>query len=123
MFRYETTRQKLLPRRKFLLRLFANLILVLGLIIVSLFAGMLGYHGYEGMGWLDAFLNASMILGGMGPVDVLHTEGGKFFAGAYALYSGLLLIAAAGLLFAPLLHRIMHSLHAADDEDTKQKKS
>jgi hypothetical protein len=125
MFRYETTRQKLLPRRKFFLRLLANLLLVLGLIIASLFIGMLGYHGYEGLSWLDAFLNAAMILGGMGPVTELHTAGGKTFAGVYALYSGLLLIAASGLLFAPLLHRVMHGLHAAneEDEDRDEKKS
>jgi hypothetical protein len=124
MFRYERSRQKLASRNKFLLRLLANLALVLCLIIASLCAGMLGYHSFEDMGWLDAFLNASMILGGMGPVNELHTAGGKFFAGCYALYSGLLLIAASGLLLAPLLHRVIHGLHAAneEDEETNEKK-
>jgi hypothetical protein len=63
------------------------------------------------MGWLDAFLNAAMILGGMGPVDTLHNPAGKLFAGLYALYSGLVLIAIAGLLLAPFLHRLMHRFH------------
>jgi hypothetical protein len=122
VLRFERIRQKIAPRKTFFLRLLANLVLVLALIAASLFAGMFGYHHTEGMSWLDAFLNAAMILGGMGPVNELHTEGGKFFAGAYALYSGLLLIAASGLLLAPLLHRVIHGLHAADEDDEKKSK-
>ena len=112
MFRYEHRNQPLLPWRVFLLRRVGRtLALALGVIAVSLFTGMLGYRLTEGMGWLDAFLNAAMILGGMGPVDALHTSAGKLFAGIYALYSGLLLVLVAGLLLAPFLHRLMHHFH------------
>jgi len=122
LLRFEKRHQKIAPRKVFFLRLAANLLFVLVLIALSLFAGMAGYHYYEGMSWLDAFLNASMILGGMGPVNELHTAGGKSFAGAYALYSGLLLIAASGVLLAPVLHRVIHDMHAADDDDEKKSK-
>ncbi len=79
---------------------------------MSLGIGMVGYRGFEGLGWLDAFLNASMILGGMGPVDTVKSNGGKFFAGMYALYSGLVFLVVAGLLLAPVVHRILHRFHA-----------
>lgn len=86
-------------------------------VLASLFAGMVGYHLTENMPWMDAFLNASMILSGMGPVGTLTTEGGKLFAGIYALYSGLVLILTSGLLLAPLLHRLLHSFHLDEDDD------
>jgi len=86
------------------------------LIGVSLLVGMAGYHWLEGMEWIDAFANAAMILSGMGPLTPLQTWGGKLFAGFYALYSGLVLIVAAGILFAPVLHRIMHSFHVETDQ-------
>src|SRR5690242_14586321 len=112
MFRYERKHEPLLPWRDFLLRRVArSLGLGLAVIAVSLLAGMLGYRAAEGMGWLDAFLNASMILGGMGPVNALQTSGGKVFAGIYALYSGLVVIFVAGLLFAPFAHRLLHRFH------------
>lgn len=82
------------------------------LIIASLFAGMAGYHFTEGMNWLDSLLNASMILGGMGPVDVLHTDAGKYFASFYALYSGLVIIGVMGIILTPFIHRVMHVMHA-----------
>ena len=80
----------LAPRAVYLRRLRRSILIALGFISGSLFLGMLGYRGFEGMNWLDAFLNASMILGGMGPVSQLQTTGGKFFAGCYAIFSGLL---------------------------------
>ncbi|HEY8960916.1 MAG TPA: hypothetical protein VIM57_01845, partial [Luteolibacter sp.] len=73
-------------------------------------------HALEGLSWTDAFLNASMILGGMGPVDPMKTEAGKIFAGCYALFSGLAFIGLAGLLFMPLAHRLLHRFHYEDDE-------
>lgn len=76
---------------------------------------MLGYHEFESMSWLDSFLNAAMILGGMGPVDVLHTQAGKLFAGLYALFSGLMFLVAAGLFFSPLVHRLLHKFHFEAD--------
>ena len=82
------------------------------LIGASLAVGMVGYHAAEGMTWLDAFLNAAMLLGGMGPVDGLHTGAGKLFAGLYALYCGLVVVITAGVILAPILHRVLHAIHA-----------
>jgi hypothetical protein len=86
------------------------------LIGVSLIGGMIGYHYLEGMGWIDAFANASMILSGMGPLGTLQTWGGKLFAGLYALYSGLALVLATGIVFAPVVHRMLHRFHLEDDK-------
>ncbi len=77
---------------------------------------MWGYSAFEGLSAVDAFLNAAMILGGMGPVATLTTTAGKIFAGCYALYSGLVLVVSAGLVLAPVLHNVMHSFHI-DDSD------
>lgn len=112
LFRYEHRSESLLPWRLFLLRRVGKTVAAAaGVVVVSLILGMLGYRLTEGMGWLDAFLNASMILGGMGPVDTLHSAAGKLFAGFYALYSGLVLVGMAGLLLAPFVHRLLHRFH------------
>jgi hypothetical protein len=108
---YESRRHPLLHARAFLRRLARHVLAILLFTAMSLAAGMWGYMHFEGMRALDAFLNAAMLLGGMGPVNELHTDAGRFFAGCYALYSGLFFLIAAGLLFAPLLHRILHRLH------------
>ena len=112
MYGYERKHEPLLSWRVFLFRRVART-LALGLCVIfgSLLLGMLGYRLTEGMRWLDAFLNAAMILGGMGPVDPLHTSAGKLFAGCYALYSGLVVILVAGLLLAPFAHRLLHRFH------------
>jgi hypothetical protein len=81
------------------------------LVALSLVGGMWGYEHYEGLGWRDAFVNAAMLLGGMGPVNALRTDAGKVFAGCYALYAGLVFLVVAGLLLAPLVHRLLHRLH------------
>ena len=112
---YENRAQPLLPRRLFLHRLGRHFLLVLGLVVVSLLIGMLGYHLLAGFSWIDAFLNASMLLGGMGPVGEIATNSGKIFAGLYALYAGLVLIAASAVLLAPVLHRLLHRLHLEGD--------
>lgn len=78
----------------------------------ALFAGMLGYHYLEGMTWMDAFANASMILSGMGPLTPLHTEWGKLFAGCYALFSGLFFILMVAIIFSPFIHRFFTKIHA-----------
>ena len=78
---------------------------------VSLALGMMGYEHFENLPWRDAFLNAAMLLGGMGPVDPPKTDGGKVFAGLYALYAGLVFLVTAGLVFAPVLHRVLHRFH------------
>jgi hypothetical protein len=72
---------------------------------------MWGYSRYEGLPWRDSFLNAAMLLGGMGPVDPPKTDAGKLFAGIYALYAGLILIITAGLLMTPVVHRVLHRFH------------
>jgi hypothetical protein len=110
-WRYERRNDKLLPPRQFAIRVLQHGGLVAVVIAVSLGIGVVGYHGVGHLSWIDALLNASMILGGMGPVDPIHTTGGKLFASFYALYSGLVLIAATGILLAPFLHRIVHKFH------------
>jgi flagellar biosynthesis protein FliR len=81
------------------------------MILISLMIGVLGYHYFESLSWVDSLLNASMILGGMGPVDPLRTDSGKVFASFYALYSGIILLASVGVLGAPLFHRVLHRFH------------
>lgn len=108
---FEHRSQPLLPRRKFFARLAQSGAVALAVIGVSLLIGMVGYHALEGLSWIDAFLNASMLLGGMGPVNPPGTDGGKLFAGLYALYCGLVVIVVAGVLLAPMAHRILHKFH------------
>ena len=83
-----------------------------GVIVASLGIGMLGYHALGHLAWLDAFLNASMILSGMGPVSPLQSNGAKLFAGLFALYSGLVFVALTAIMLAPVLHRVLHAFHA-----------
>jgi hypothetical protein len=102
---------QLLPFHLFMKRLILNFIFANIMVAVALGLGMLGYHTYEHMHWVDAFLNASMILSGMGPASSLVTESGKIFAGCYALFSGLAFIVIMGVIFAPILHRLLHKVH------------
>ena len=108
---FEHRSEPLLARGAFFRRLAGSAGLGAGLIAVSLFIGMLGYHVFERLSWIDSFLNASMLLGGMGPVETPQTYGGKLFAGTYALYCGLAVIAVAAIILAPIVHRILHSFH------------
>ena len=112
---YERARDKLAPAHVFIGRVLTNLVLVAVLVAVSLAVGMWGYHTFEGEPWIDAFADAAMILSGMGPLGPLSNDAAKLFAGAYALYSGLFLVAAAGLILSPVLHRILHRMHADED--------
>ncbi len=114
VLRFESKHQPLLARPAFARRLARNFAAASALVGVSLLAGMLGYHLTEGMGAVDAFANAAMILSGMGPLEPLRTPGGKLFAGAYALYSGLVLVMAAGVVLAPVAHRMFHRFHLED---------
>jgi hypothetical protein len=111
---YEPRHQPPISRSAFMRRTGKHLAVAVALVGVSLAAGTWGYHHFESLGWLDAFLAASMILSGMGPVNPLATDGGKLFAGLYALYSGVLFLVTAGIVFAPLLHRILHKFHFDD---------
>lgn len=108
---YETRRDRPLPRTGFLLRLALHVAAAAGLLLGSIVIGMAGYSYFENLAWHDAFLNSAMLLGGMGPVDAPRTDGGKIFAGLYALYAGLVFIVVAGLVFAPVLHRLLHKFH------------
>lgn len=112
---YEYRNQPLASRQVFVRRLTRNALFVAGLLSVSLIAGMFGYHFLENLSWIDALLNASMILGGMGPVNPLYTSAGKIFASFYAIYSGVILLASVGVLAAPILHRFMHRFHLEDE--------
>ncbi|MES2475573.1 MAG: hypothetical protein V4640_07315 [Verrucomicrobiota bacterium] len=119
MFRYESRHEKLIPKAAFIRRMAHSVLVALGLVGISLAIGMLGYHALEALSWTDSFLNASMILGGMGPVDAMKTEPGKLFAGLYSLYCGLGFMVVASLLFAPIAHRILHGFHYDADQEGK----
>jgi hypothetical protein len=108
---FEHHHEKLLPRRLFLRRLAKYALISLSIIFVSLVIGMIGYHVLEGFSWVDSFLNAAMLMGGMGPVNVLHTDGGKIFAGIYAMYCGLVELIAIAIFAAPIFHRFLHHFH------------
>ena len=114
---YESRHAPLATRTQFLRRLARHFGASMLLIGGSLIIGVLGYRYFEGMAWIDAYLNAAMLLGGMGPVaPELHTEAGKLFAGVYALYSGMVVLAAASILIAPVFHRVMHRFHLQEEE-------
>ncbi len=108
---YEHHNDPLLPRRQFLHRVARNLLAAIAVIALSLLAGMLGYHGFEHLGWADAYVNAAMLLSGMGPLESPATQAGKLFAGTYALYCGLVVIFLAGILLGPFVHRMLHRFH------------
>ena len=114
MFEHHT--RHLLPRREYYRRVVHHATLGIMVIAVSLGIGMIGYHTFEKLPWIDAFVNAAMILSGMGPVATLQTDGGKFFAGCYALFSGIALITILGIIFAPVIHRFLHKFHLEDKE-------
>jgi hypothetical protein len=113
---YERLSQPLAPRRRFLRRVAASAAVGLTLIAISLLGGMAGYHCFVRLSWIDAYENAAMILSGMGPVATPDSWSGKFFAASYALYSGIALLATTAVVFAPLVHRFLHYLHADPDQ-------
>ncbi len=100
-----------LPPAQYLRRLALHASLALAILLASLALGMAGYMYFEHLPWRDAFLNAAMLLGGMGPVDAPKSNGGKLFAGLFALYAGLIILIAAGVVLAPAVHRMMHRVH------------
>jgi hypothetical protein len=108
---YESKAQPPIPHASFAKRLLSHLLLTLALLLVSLGVGILGYAHFEGLSVLDGFLNSAMLLGGMGPVNMPVTPGGKLFAGQYALYAGLVFIFSAALILTPIVHRVLHRFH------------
>jgi hypothetical protein len=111
---YEKKGEKLLPWPRFFRRMALSALLAFGIVFGALFAGILGYHLIAALGWIDAILNASMILTGMGPVDPMTTTSAKLFASAYALFSGVVFLSAVGIVLAPIFHRILHKFHMDD---------
>lgn len=108
---FEHHNQPPINHAKFYRRLLRSLVYAVIVIAMSLAAGVFGYHAFENLPWVDSLLNASMILGGMGPVDPVKSEGGKLFASFYALYSGLVIIGLTGIMLAPVFHRVLHTFH------------
>src|SRR5881392_1970884 len=115
---FERRRQRLLSRRRFAGRMLKAVGLWCMLAVVGLAIGMAGYAGFEGMSLTDSYVNAAMILSGMGPLGELKTTAGKVFAGSYAIFSGLVIVIATGLLLAPIFHRVLHRFHV---ESTREK--
>ena len=108
---FESHSQPLATRAEFIRRMVRYSLVTAGIILFSFLIGILGYHYFESLSWIDSLLNASMILGGMGPVNALQTDAGKIFASFYALYSGIILLASVGILITPVFHRFLHRFH------------
>lgn len=115
---FEKRHEQLASMSVFIQRIIASVVMALGLIALVLMIGIAGYHWIGGFNWVDSLLEASMILGGMGPVNQLPNDHAKIFASAYALFSGLIFIAVMGIVLAPVVHRILHKFHV-DDKDVK----
>ena len=116
---YEQKKHSPISTKLFLKRMFLHAVVAFTLLLLSLIIGVLGYEYYEQLPWRSAFLNTAMLLGGMGPVDPPVSNGGKLFAGIYALYAGLVFIIVAGLILAPVIHRIMHKFHWGQEKEPK----
>ena len=114
---YEHKSQQLLPRNLYLRRLIGHASVAISIMFCSLAVGILGYHFLGGLLWIDSLLNASMILGGMGPIDGLQTTAAKIFASFYALFSGIVFLVIAGILIAPFVHRLLHRLHLEESDN------
>jgi flagellar biosynthesis protein FliR len=121
IFGYEHIRKPLASVKQFYQRLLTNAVLAFGIILVSLGIGVWGYISLAHLKFADALLNASMILGGMGPVDIMTTDSSKYFASFYALFSGVVFLSTVAVLFAPVLHRAMHKFHLESESDEEKK--
>jgi hypothetical protein len=113
---YERRKQRLLSRVEFSKRVGRHGLVALAVLVFGLGIGVLGYHFFARLNWIDSLLNASMILGGMGPVDPLRSNAAKIFASCYALFSGLAFIGIVSVLLAPFVHRMLHRFHAEERE-------
>ena len=116
MFRFEHREEKPISTHRFAWRMLKRGGLAMAILAGCLGLGMAGYHWIGGLEWMDAFLNAAMILGGMGPVDPMKSDPGKFFSGCYALFSGIVFIGLAGFIVAPMIHRVLHLFHFEEDQ-------
>ena len=114
---FEHHKEPLLSRADFFRRMARYVAISFGITVVSLLIGILAYHYFEGLSWLDSLLNAAMLLGGMGPVAELHTVAGKIFASFYALFAGMVLLVAVGVLASPIIHRFLHYFHVELEEE------
>ena len=116
---YEHKQKLLVSRQVFFARMANHLMVAAAIIGVSLSIGTAGYHFLDHLSWVDSFLNASMILGGMGPVDTLQSVAAKLFAALYALYAGFVLLISVGIIIAPVFHRLLHHFHLENKSDEK----
>lgn len=116
---YEHRTAPLLPRRLFWRRMVRHGGMALLAVVISLAAGTMGYHALGGLSWVSALENASMILAGMGPVDPIDSTAGKVFASLFALYSGVIFLLVAGMLFTPVFHRLLHHFHLERSEHSR----
>lgn len=110
-------RRNILPPKQFAKRMLRYFLISVLLVAISLLIGVLGYHHYAKLSWVDSFYNASMILTGMGPANQLPTDGGKMFASFYALYSGVTFLSTVAVFFSPIAHRLLHILHVEDENE------
>ena len=117
---FEKKHEPLLPPAAFVFRLGRSFAVTLLIVVVSLLMGSVGYRHFANLSWIDALLNAAMILTGMGPVDQMMTTGGKLFATFYALYSGIAFLTMMAVVLAPLIHRLLHKFHLDGEEDDNQ---
>ncbi len=108
--------KNILPRKDFAKRVFNYTVFSVGLLVFSITIGILGYHYFGKISWIDSFYNASMILTGMGPVNVMESDAAKLFASFYALFSGVVFLSTFAIFFSPFAHRLMHILHVDNDE-------
>ena len=115
-WKYEHRADELAPRSIFIKRIVGSLGIALCVIAAALTVGIAGYHFIAGFNWIDSLLEASMILGGMGPVNEMHGDGPKIFASIYALFSGLIVIALMGIMLSPVVHRVMHKFHVGEED-------
>lgn len=118
---FEHHKEPLASRSEFTKRMLRFSALGAGIMLFSLGIGVFGYHFFENLSWLDSLLNASMLLGGMGPIAPLNTTGGKLFASFYALFAGMVFLVAVGVMVTPILHRILHHFHLEIEEDGETK--
>lgn len=116
---FERRHERLAPVSVFVKRIMFSLAIALALTAIALLIGILGYHCLAGFGWIDSLLEASMILGGMGPINPLPTDGAKIFASLYALFSGLMFIGIMGVVLSPIVHRFVHKFHIDEKGDSK----